>query len=528
MILGNLLMGKSGQGTSRGHGRARGRGMVGGRFYLPIAVLLCGVGTAPSYAVSLQTGLIGYWNFDEGSGLKFYDTAPFGTVQDTGSFTAGSPTWISGKFGTALYFDGNAGATIPTSTDLNIGTNQVTLSAWVYLEELPSQLSGTFGPIFDSGGDSYVIYLDKGANELRFKVTDTNTHAARPGIPSAFLTTGSWHHVAGVFDGTGSVGTATIYWDGVPKDTHIGNDGTGTGLIGSVRPGQVALLGYDGTYYTKVAIDDVGVWKRALTADEIQSIATGTHPLYERNPLEPVIHWKFDGDLTNSGTGGTMFNATLVDGAGQNRYVPAKAGCLGQALDLDNTGSTGGDYVQVNYTLANQGTIALWYKTEPWYNYQTLFDNSVNPDYWECWVYADGILRFRINTDTAVSYDLDNLGGPGQWYHVAVTWNRQTTDPTKVDLQLYVDGILRETRTGATWQDPGTTFFLAGGNNGNTYGNGIWDDVRIYERVLSGSEIYALAKVPEPSSGILLLLGGGGWVCFRLRSRRLPERSKKR
>lgn len=502
--------------------------MVGGRFYLPIAVLLWGVCAPPSYAVSLQTGLIGYWNFNEGSGTKIFDTAPFGSVQDTGSVTAGSPTWISGKFGTALRFDGDDGATIPASTDLNIGTNQVTLSAWVYLEQLPTDLTNPYGPIFDSVGDSYVIYLEKGGNELKFKVTDTNGHAARPGIPGASLSTGSWHHVAGVFDGTGTIGTAKIYWDGVLKDTHTGNDGGGgVGLTGNVKAGQVALLGYDGTNYTKVAIDDVGVWNRALTATDIQSIATSSRPL-NLVSLEPVIHWKFDGDLTNSGTGGTMFNATLVDGAGQNRYVPAKAGGLGQALDLDNTGYTGGDYVKVNYTLANQGTVALWYKTEPWYNYQTLFDNSVTPDYWECWVYADGNLRFRIHNDSGVTYDLDNLGGPGQWNHVAVTWNRQTTDPTKVDLQLYVDGILRSTQTGATWHDPGTTFFLAGGNDGNTYGNGIWDDVRIYERVLSGSEIYALAKVPEPNSGILLLLGGGGWVCFRLRSRRLLERSKKR
>jgi hypothetical protein len=210
-------------------------------------------------------------------------------VADTGSFAGGQPSWIWGKFRHALSFDGlDDYATIPSSTDLNIGTQQVTLSAWVYLQKLPSELSNPFGPIFDSDQDSYVIYLDKGANELRFKVTDTNGHAARPGIPATSLSTGSWHHVVAVFDGTGTAGTAKIYWDGVLKDTHTGNDGSGgSGLTGFVRSGQKAMLGMNGGYYCPVAIDDVGVWNRALTEAEIGYVFnTGTgRPLSESAPV---------------------------------------------------------------------------------------------------------------------------------------------------------------------------------------------------------------------------------------------------
>ncbi len=473
-------------------------------------------------AVQLQTGLIAYWNLDDGIGLTAADTAPAGVSNDSGALGTGAntPTWIGGKFGYGLRFDGvNDYVHIASSTDLNIGTNAVSMSAWVNLDVLPSAVS-TFGPIYDSAGDSYVLYLQQGVNELRFKVTTTNG-AARPGIPQAALSTGSWHHLAAVYNGAaGAAGTAKIYWDGVLMDTHTGDDGTpGTGLTGNVTAGQVARMGNDtGTSYYAGALDDLGVWNRALTDAEVAYIASGGGRTLAAPA--PVIHWTFDGNAANTGTGGPAYNATIVHGNASNAYV---SGRHGQALVLGNTPGTSvnGDYVSTPYTFADQGTVSLWYRPEAWYNYQTIFDNSVNPDYWEFWIYADGNARFRVNNDAGVTYDLDNLGGPNRWYHMAVTWNRNGSN---VDLQLFVNGILRSTAT-SLWRDPGATFFLGGGNNGNTYGNGAWDDVQVYERVLSAQDIFAMANVPEPAAAGLLALGG---VCSTLALRRRGRSARAR
>ena len=61
---------------------------------------------------------------------------------------------------------------------------------------------------------------------------------------------------------------------------------------------------------------------------------------------------------------------------------------------------------------------------------------------------------------------------------------------------MYVDGILRDEASG-TWVAPGDYFYLAGGNAGNDFGDGVWDEVRIYERALTPLEIQLMASMSD-------------------------------
>ena len=88
----------------------------------------------------------------------------------------------------------------------------VSVSSWVKMDYLPTEMTQPFGPVFDSQGDQYVIYADRGNRELRFKAATTGG-AARPGIPQADLITGKWINVVGVYDGT----NAKVYLNGVMK-----------------------------------------------------------------------------------------------------------------------------------------------------------------------------------------------------------------------------------------------------------------------------------------------------------------------
>ena len=186
---------------------------------------------------------------------------------------------MGAAFGNALALDGGADyVAVPPGPFLDIGTNHVTLAMWVTLFQPPSAMAESFGSLYDAANDSYVMYLDRSAKELRFKVVDEQGYAARPGIPENLLTTGVWHHVVGVYDGNAELafGRTSIYLDGRLADTHIGSDGGyGWHMRGVVRAGQSAAMGRNGVDdHGRVAcvMDDVALWRRALDGADIRWI----------------------------------------------------------------------------------------------------------------------------------------------------------------------------------------------------------------------------------------------------------------
>ncbi|RLF25792.1 MAG: hypothetical protein DRN14_07805, partial [Thermoplasmata archaeon] len=249
--------------------------------------------------IEMKKDIISYWKFDNGpAGAEATDSIDSNNGMLMGF---GNPaSWTNGlapQFDGSLYLDGvNDYVDIPNSISLNINTNCLSMSLWVKLPKKPSEISGSYGGIFDSIGDAYVMYLDKGSEEIRFKVTDLNGNAARPGIPEANIETASWHNIAVVFDGLAGpvAGQALIYLDGQLMDVHTGNNGTKRGLNANVKPGQFAAIGRNGTndsYYLSFTIDDFAIWNRRLRNGEIRQIYTsGTNgiPLYQLLIPEPA------------------------------------------------------------------------------------------------------------------------------------------------------------------------------------------------------------------------------------------------
>ena len=195
----------------------------------------------------------------------------------------------------------------------------------------------------------------------------------------------------------------------------------------------------------------------------------------------PIIHWTFDGTAKNAGAGGARYDAAL---SGAPEYV---AGARGQGLRLDGVD----DVASAACQLGLRGTMALWFRPESFYNFNTILDNDVHADWWEMWTYADGRLRFRMHGGNgAVSCDLNELGGAGRWYHLALVWDVAG----RREVRLYVDGVERATGAMTRWKVPGGTVHVGGGNAGNTKGKGVVDEFRVYSVPLTAEEVQALAK----------------------------------
>ena len=238
---------------------------------------------------------------------------------------------------------------------------------------------------------------------------------------------------------------------------------------------------------------------------------------------ELEVYLPMDGNLNDySGNGN---NGVLVDGvAGTNAYA---SGMVGNCLDLGLVEAAlptetkmNGDYVAIDYTMPDEGTVALWYlTTDPNYSYETLWDNSVSGDNWECWIQSNGYVKFRVSdvwlTENRVEWDLDNLNGDypdtyeGEWEHIAVTWKKLTD--TTMEMSLYVNGVQRASQGAAAWSTPGDTFFLGGGNDANTYGIGAYDELGIWSNALTDAQVLDVytngVSVPEPTMLASLLLG---------------------
>ena len=234
---------------------------------------------------------------------------------------------------------------------------------------------------------------------------------------------------------------------------------------------------------------------------------------------DPVVYLKMDGDLINSGTGGAAYNGVLEGTSttlfGAPVYNSAKNNqglCLNPNLNGNSyefiQGTDQGSNVAIEYTMPDSGTISMWYQiTAPAYAYQQLFNNSVGAEVWEGWVgsswddpsyaYAAGarVSGWRHYNGSYPENSVMAYLESGGWHNFTFTWERHDTD--LVDTAWYIDGIgLPENIcTDMTWTDPGQYFYI-GGNHDNANSNGYYDEVKIFDQVLTPEQVTSLVFMP--------------------------------
>ncbi|HWE04527.1 MAG TPA: LamG-like jellyroll fold domain-containing protein [Tepidisphaeraceae bacterium] len=244
--------------------------------------------SSPSNIASATTttipNLVGYWPFDEGSGITTVDASGHG---ETGTLS-GEVSWVAGRIGGSsvnLHGGGNADAHVAIANNANIdftATQSFTLGAWVKVAKLANHTVAIISKSTDLG-NGYGIYLNA-SNQWVFAtapgVNPLVGPAATVGYP--FNPVLGWVYVAAVQDGT--AGTRTLYINGKSVASGAAANASGAGDLW-IGGNQV-----DPTQYFNGVVDDFRIYNRALSAGEIQTLATGALP----------VPW-LDGDV---GTGG--------------------------------------------------------------------------------------------------------------------------------------------------------------------------------------------------------------------------------
>ncbi|MCP5092993.1 MAG: DNRLRE domain-containing protein, partial [Gammaproteobacteria bacterium] len=207
------------------------------------------------------------------------------------------------------------------------------------------------------------------------------------------------------------------------------------------------------------------------------------------NPMAPIAHWKLD---ETSGT-------TAVDSVGGHDGALANgptwtAGTIDGALEFDGSN----DYVNVPHddTLSlTSWSISAWLYPTGLGGWQSiLFKGTQNNNVNYYLGTNDDEIDFGFYNGswemmTTSSVSLSN----GQWYQVVVTF-----DNTSDEGKAYLNGTLVLTESTGNTTTPNTDALTIGRDQWGEYWDGLLDDVRLYDRVLTASEITDLAA------------GGGG------------------
>ncbi len=425
-------------------------------------------------------GLIGYWPFEDNGGTKANDMSG---NRNTGTLV-NSPVWTSnGKSGKGIFFNGlNTSGSYVSIPTTGASASAGSISFWAYATT--SQTTG--GYLLNTTGTGERIYFNYAiGNSVSFVLGSTAV-----GIGSAATPLGKWHHVVGEWSGT----TGTLYVDGAfVASTAF------AGLVSVLNPMFVGSFG--GTQGFNGIIDEVRFYNRAISASEVKSLyqygIAKTQTVQAVGSL--VGYWPLnDGagtkanDMSGNRNTGTLFGSPSWP-----------TGKLGKGLNFNASSN----YIKVSsFPLAGiqKVSVSYWYKVPPpsGSTYQMMelsADANANPDgsFWQ-FAYSDSSVYQATKFVTAV-YGVGPLYSTATYTAPSPGWHFFTFlyDRTKASQQLdsvYVDGVSQTLTYVLTNLAAGTTFktydLYIGARGGTSFfQSGIMDDIHIYSRILSPTEI---------------------------------------
>ncbi|KKQ06957.1 MAG: Carbohydrate-binding CenC domain protein [Candidatus Moranbacteria bacterium GW2011_GWE2_36_40] len=424
---------------------------------------------------NLDAGLVGHWTFD---GQDISGTTAKDTSGNNNNGTISGATKAIGKLGQGVNYSAATNVVTVSDKDSLDGMAQLTLSAWIN----PKSEGGGYPRIIEKGNGYPYIFLFVG-NNLSCNIGAEGITTTTSPLAGKY---NSWHHVDCVYDGA----NISIYFDGVSIAS--------TPKTGSVLAGATALtignnVAGDRTFDGK--IDDVRVYNRALSANEIeqlyhQGIDTVAAPEASAGNENGLVgYWSFDGktingttvtDLSGLGNNGTISGATLA------------LGKIGQGMGFDGTSS----YINIGdmpFGGTSPLSICSWGKLNDILATDTL-------------VTQDGAVYLRVNGSYAefIMLGFSNNDrasvdpGPGQgisdnaWHYFCGTYS------TGGAIKIYVDAIEKKSvvPTGS-YTDSASPFIIGSRGGGSEFMNGVIDETRIYNRALNAQEITQFYKLGQ-------------------------------
>lgn len=346
-----------------------------------------------------------------------------------------------------------------------------------------------------------------------------------------------------VYSKAGGTDGSAIYFNGQLVTKFTDQTTMGTDALNAIR---IGLDGDDNFFNGDMA--EMIVYNRKLTLCEITQVNRYLNQKYgvtysavSITAGGPTTFLEGRSVTLNSSNTGTSFqwlrNGAAISGATSNSYVATTSGdyslvvtngCNDTSAAITVTATIPAppatalhfdgvnDYIDLGSSVTAQSikTLECWVKFNSLTGTQEIVNKSRNSNGIELLIYNNNLAFFCMNTSTNVShidYPLSNLQ-TGRWYHLAATWNGSD----RTTMRLYVDGVSVGTRIDAGNVGPvgvsdpgaGTKLMVGNWNDDNRYFSGVIDEVRVWDRLRSETEVrtYAYDTLPRNTTGLLAYL----------------------
>ncbi len=376
-----------------------------------------------------------------------------------------------------------------------------TISAWYNLVEDPT----------GSTSNRYFVYESETSFDVSYGCRDLGL--GTPGINDGQVFTGSgdnfgvedaalpgWHHVLQVYSSDEVDTLISTYIDGVLLDETILASSAGifdTGLNFGAARSSVTDRGFEGL------LDEIALWNRELTPAEIQDVfdlgQAGLTLLGGVLENGMVGYYEFESDFSTSI--GSV-DATPVQGA----VAGFAGGIAGNALMLIPAMSQENQHMNVQIGFGDMGNpvdLGQSFSISAWYNLvenptgsssnryfvfesETSFDVSYGCR--DLGLGMPGINDGQVFTGSGDNFGVEDAALPG-WHHVLQVYSSDDVDTL---ISTYIDGTLLDetiTTSSAGIFDSGLNFGAARNSQTNRGFEGLIDEVAIWDRELSSTEV---------------------------------------
>ncbi len=448
-------------------------------------------------------GPVAYWNLDEKQGVSVQDVSG---NNNSGTLTNG-PTWVRGKYGSALSFDGMDDYVGITNLLSDIADGSMSVSAWFYSNDKQQNNAGIITKLKTAGSTNDEFHLQTYYNSPDYV---PKVGAMADGVASeiyAEYSPGKWNHVEYVVDRNAT--KATLYINGVEASSTTSFDsltgyGDGVGIsIGAFNSNNFAGVSPSGFF--DGMIDDVRIYNYARTQKQIiEDMNAGR--LAGGLPVgSQVGYWKFD-----EGFGERVYDISPHKNHGTTTASWTNDGRFGKALKNGGASDSGSGFTVIpdddSLDFTNAITVSAWVMptgAQPNYGYGGIWNSRGYNDYRDrFFVMDDGSLLAQFNIGGAET-SLSTSAGLMQnnvWKHIALTYDGN-------ELAFWVDGdkVASKSVSGSLSTSTKSKYIGLGQPNGSYKFNGYIDEFKLYNYALSEDEMEL-----EYSSGKGLKLGVSG------------------